>query len=260
MTMSEITEEGLAARFAHATRLIQEAGALAARMRQTLAPIETKSPIDFCTEADHAVEKLLRDDLVARFGDGFIGEEGGGEATSGVWVVDPIDGTTEYIHGTSRWCVSLAFVVNNRIELGLLYAPAENRLFLARRGHGATMNGEPITVSGLLHGAAPVVEFGWSERRPLSTYCEILQALYRQGIEFRRHGSGALGLADVACGRNDAYLELHINAWDALAGLLLVQEAGGWTNDFLAGDGLTRGNLVIAATPELKDRLLSILP
>ena len=97
------------------------------------------------------------------------------------------------------------------------------------------------------------------ERRPLSNYCDVLQAFNQQRIEFRRHGSGALGLADVACGRNDGYLELHINAWDALAGLLLVEEAGGWTNDFLAGDGLTRGNIVIAATPELRDRLLAII-
>ncbi len=257
--MNAITQDGLAARFEHARTLVLEAGRLAAAMRETLAPIETKSPIDFCTEADHAVERLLRDDLVARFGDGFIGEEGGGEAAAGVWVVDPIDGTAGYIHGTSRWCVSLAFVLNGRIELGLIYAPVEDRLFLARRGHGATLNGKPMRVSGLAHGAAPVVECGWSERRPLAAYCDVLQKLTRDGMEFRRHGSGALGLADVACGRNDAYLELHINAWDALAGLLLVTEAGGWTNDFLAGHGLTEGNLVIAATPQLRERLLAVL-
>ena len=87
----------------------------------------------------------------------------------------------------------------------------------------------------------------------------MLQTITRDGMEFRRHGSGALGLADVACGRNDAYLELHINAWDALAGLLLVTEAGGWTNDFLARTGPHRGNLVIAATPQLRERLLAIL-
>ena len=78
-------------------------------------------------------------------------------------------------------------------------------------------------------------------------------------MEFRRHGSGALGLADVACGRNDGYTELHINAWDALAGILLVEEAGGWVNDFLADGGLTRGNVLVAATPEIAVSLAAIV-
>jgi myo-inositol-1(or 4)-monophosphatase len=110
----------------------------------------------------------------------------------------------------------------------------------------------------LAHGAAPLVEVGWSERRPLAAYCTLLHRLTEAGIEFRRHGSGALGLAEVACGLNDGYAELHINAWDALAGLLLVREAGGWTNDFLAEDGLRQGNLVLAATPALGDRLATM--
>jgi myo-inositol-1(or 4)-monophosphatase len=79
-------------------------------------------------------------------------------------------------------------------------------------------------------------------------------------MEFRRRGSGALGLAEVACGINDAYVELHINAWDALAGILLVREAGGWTNDFLSGNGLIEGNLILAATPELRQPLAALLP
>ena len=242
-----------------AIELAVEAGRLAQSMRHTLAPVDVKTPIDFCTEADLAVERLIRQRLAARFGDSVIGEEDGGQAAESVWVVDPIDGTTNYILGTRRWCISLAFVQSGQIELGVIYAPDDDRLFVARRGGGATLNGRSIRVSALRHGAVPVVEVGWSGRRPIVAYCEVLQRLCAERMEFRRHGSGALALADVAAGLNDGYLELHINAWDALAGILLVQEAGGRTNDFLAGRGLTQGNPLWAATPEVAWLLEDIL-
>jgi myo-inositol-1(or 4)-monophosphatase len=177
-----------------------------------------------------------------------------------VWVVDPIDGTTEYIHGTARWCVSIAFMRAGVVEIGALYAPDDDRLFLARRGGGAWLNGRPITVSHLRHGAVPVVEVGWSERRPIASYCELIRRMTEAGIEFRRRGSGALGLVDVARGLSDGYVELHINAWDALAGILLVAEAGGLTNDFLSGGhGLVHGNVILATTPELHERMSRLI-
>jgi myo-inositol-1(or 4)-monophosphatase len=246
----------LDARTAFALDVALRAGRLALAMRHNLAPVDAKSAIDFCTEADLAVERLIRQEMAARFGgDSFIGEEYGGEAGEAVWMVDPIDGTAGYIHGTPRWCVSIAFVLAGAIEIGVIYAPMTNRLFFARRGGGAQMNGRPIRVSGLQHGAAPIVEAGWSERRPLGAYCELLARLTAARFEFRRLGSGALGLAEVACGLADGYIELHMNAWDALAGLLLVEEAGGRINDMLADDGLRRGNLVLASTPEIAEAL-----
>ncbi|HSU06157.1 MAG TPA: inositol monophosphatase [Acetobacteraceae bacterium] len=241
-----------------ATALARDAGALACRMRGALGVINAKDPLDFCTEADHAVEQLVRDRISVRFGEAVLGEEGGGEPASRLWVVDPIDGTTNFIHGTARWCVSLAYVVEGRVELGVICAPAEDRLFVAEHGSGAWLNDAPIHVSGLRHGAGPVIEVGWSSRRPIAAYAALIEGLIAADMEFRRHGSGALGMADVAAGVNDAYVELHINAWDVLAGLLLVQEAGGWTNDYLAGDGLTRGNPIVACTPELRQRLMGL--
>jgi myo-inositol-1(or 4)-monophosphatase len=249
----------LDAREAFALDIALRAGRLALTMRNDLAPADAKSAIDFCTEADLAVERLIRSEVAERFGDSFIGEEFGGEPGDAVWVVDPIDGTTGYIHGTPRWCVSVAFVLRGVAEIGVMYAPATDRLFTARNGRGARLNGRPIHVSGLRHGAVPVVEAGWSERRPLETYFELIRRLNAARFEFRRIGSGALGLAEVACGLADGYIELHINAWDALAGLLLVSEAGGWTNDFLAGDGLRKGNVLIACTPEMRASLTAIL-
>jgi myo-inositol-1(or 4)-monophosphatase len=256
--------QDVAGRQRFAEMLAVRAGQLALDMRSSLAPAEAKSAIDFCTEADRAVEQLVREQIASVYGEPVLGEEYGHDASAdgkaGLWVVDPIDGTTEYIHGSPRWCVSLAFIRDGAIEIGVIYAPVGNRLFSARAGHGATLNGETISVSHLGHGSVPVVEVGWSERRSLDRYCDLLHMLVASRIEFRRRGSGALGMADVACGINDAYVELHINSWDVLAGILLVREAGGWTNDFLSGNGLTEGNLIVAATPELQQPLIALLP
>lgn len=251
--------DGLDRRHALAVHLALAAGALAARMRHALGAPEAKSPIDFCTEADRAVERLIRERITGGLGDAVIGEEAGGEAGESVWGVDPIDGTTNYIHGAAHWCVSMAYVRAGRVELGVTYAPASDRLFVARRGAGARFNGRPLRVSPLRHGAAPMVEAGWSERRGIGEYGRILHGLVERGMEFRRHGSGALALAEVAAGLSDGYVEPHVNAWDALAGLLLVQEAGGRVNDYLADSGLTRGNPVLAATPEIASGLAEML-
>jgi myo-inositol-1(or 4)-monophosphatase len=242
-----------------AVELAREAGALASNLRRNLGTLETKDPMDYATAADHAVEALVRERIGTRFGDAVIGEEDGGSPADLVWVVDPIDGTVNYIHGTSRWCVSIALVAGGEIMSGVINAPDEGRLFTAMRDHGAFLNGAPIRVSNLRHGASPVVEIGWSPRRPIEHYNTLIRRLIADGIEFRRLGSGALGVADTAAGLNDGYMEMHINAWDVLAGMILVREAGGWTNDFLSGDGLVKGNPIIVCTPEITPRLCGIL-
>lgn len=249
------TSSRLNDRFNLMTALAREAGQLALRMRTGLGSIEAKGVLDFCTEADRAVEQLIRSRVVDQFGDTVIGEEFGGNVSDRVWVVDPIDGTMNYIYGGSRWCVSIAYVEDGEVACGAIYAPAEDAMFATRLDGGAFLNDQPLQVSHLRHGVAPVVELGCSDRRPLDDYLALIGRLMRGGMEFRRLGSGALGMADVARGIHDGYAELHINAWDVLAGLLLVREAGGWTSDFLAGDGLIRGNPIVACTPELSARL-----
>lgn len=249
----------LAARLDFAVDLAREAGALALIARRNLGALEAKDPMDYATRADHDVEALIRTRVAERFGDAVIGEEDGGAPASLVWVVDPIDGTTNFIHGTPRWCVSIGLLVEGVPEIGVINAPDEGRLFAARNGHGVVLNGGRISVSGLRHGASPVVETGWSPRRPLAAYTALVSHLIADGIEFRRHGSGALGMADVACGQNDGYLEMHINAWDVLAGIVLVREAGGWINGFLEHDGLLKGNPIVACTPEISDRLMAAM-
>jgi myo-inositol-1(or 4)-monophosphatase len=265
-----LAERELAARFAAAQVLARDAGALAIALRGGPAAafgIETKSALDFATEADRAVERLVIERLGKRFGDDVLGEEYGSQQSAAsdggtigerLWVVDPIDGTFNFIHGLNVWCVSLAFLLGGEIEFGIIYNPATNEMFAARRGCGAFLDGERIWVSAARH-AAPLIEIGCSNRRPVAQYLDLVGRTFAAGCEFRRLGSGALGLASVAAGRTDGYLELHINSWDVLAGIVLVREAGGWTNNFLGGDGLRRGNPIIACTPELRETLIGLM-
>ncbi|MGE0417505.1 MAG: inositol monophosphatase [Acetobacteraceae bacterium] len=239
--------------------LAQEAGRLAADLRRNLGAVESKAPMDHVTAADRAVETLIRQRIADTFGDAVIGEEDGGTPADLVWVVDPIDGTMNYIHGSPRWCVSIALMAAGEIVSGVISAPDGNRLMTARRGGGAFVNGTPVRVSHLRHGAAPLVEVGWSARRPVTDYGRLIERLIADGIEFRRLGSGALGVADTAAGLCDGYVEMHINAWDVLAGLIMVREAGGWTSDFLGGTGLAGGNPVVACTPEIAARIQKAL-
>ena len=169
-----------------------------------------------------------------------------------VWVVDPIDGTANFARGIPHFCVAIAFVRGGRTEIGVTYSPMTNELFAGRRGDGATLDGVPMSCQ--LHSGprAATIEIGWSSRVAVDPYVELVRKVKHAGANVRRGGSGALALAYVAAGRIDGYCELHMNAWDALAGLLLIEEAGGFANDFLAGDGLMSGNAVLGSNPSLK--------
>ena len=237
-----------------AVAIAREAGdvALAAYRRPRVR--QFKGAQDYVLESDAEVERTIRKRLLAAFpNDSFFGEEGGGDFGRDVWVVDPIDGTSSFARGIPHWCISIAFVRDRRTEIGVIYQPMTDEMYAARRGAGATLNGLPMRVSGLIDAGQAMIEVGWSGRRELEPYVAIVDGLFLAGAEVRRLGSGALGLAYVADGRSDGYCELHMNSWDALAGLLLVEEAGGAINDFLANDGLRRGNAVLGCTPALKD-------
>jgi len=243
-------------RLAAAVAVAREAGevALAAYRRPLLR--QFKGTQDYVLESDAEVERTIRERLLAAFPkDSFFGEEGGGAFGRDVWVVDPIDGTANFARGIPHWCISIAFVRDARTEIGVIYQPMTDEMYAGRRGAGATLNGRPIKVSGLTDIRQAAIEAGWSPRRPLAPYVAGIEHLYRAGAEVRRHGSGALGLAYTADGRIEGYGELHMNSWDALAGLLLVEEAGGWTRPFLGdgADALREGNLVLGCTPALKE-------
>lgn len=209
-----------------------------------------KGPQDFLTVTDTAVEVHFKARLAEAFPeDGFLGEETGGVIKSDCWVVDPIDGTANFARGIPHFCISIAFVRNGLVEIGAIYNPSLDELHFARRGEGATRNGETISVAATKRFDAATIEMGWSNRKPDALYLDALAGILRRGANVRRAASGALGLAYVADGRSDAYAELHMHPWDCLAGLLLVKEAGGRVGPYLQQDGLTQGGAVLASAP-----------
>jgi myo-inositol-1(or 4)-monophosphatase len=239
-----------------AEAVVREAGKLAADFfsRRSSLTIDRKGAQDLVSEADRACEELIVAGLSRLFpADSFLGEEGGLRNAGGeaIWVIDPIDGTHNFLTGVPFWCVSLALVIGTESVLGLIYHPAADELFTARRGGGAFLNGAPMRVTGEAELTRARICLGFSYRRSIDQHVRAVEALLSAECEYCRLGSGALGLAYVAAGRFDGYWEAHTNSWDAAAGLCLVAEAGGWTNDFLAGDGLMSGSLVLAATPAL---------
>ena len=252
MTASDLDD-----RLTVACRIAREAGVVA-REAFALAPQSRarvfKGPQDYILESDAEVERVIREGLTTAFSkDSFFGEESGGDFGRDVWVVDPIDGTANFARGIPHFCISIAFVCDLQTEVGVIYQPMTDELYAARRSGGATLNGRSIKVSGLTDPGQAMIEAGWSTRRPSTPYIALVDHLYRAGAQVRRAGSGTLGLAYVADGRTEAYCELHMNSWDALAGLLLIEEAGGYVNDFLADDGLRRGNAVLGCTPAFRD-------
>jgi myo-inositol-1(or 4)-monophosphatase len=217
---------------------------------------------DVVTAMDHDVERFIRDAIAARYpGDAIIGEEGGGRPGAGgrVWLIDPIDGTANYARGIPHYCVSIGYLEDGIPTVGALHDPSHDWLYSAARGEGAWRDDERLAVSGCADLATATVECGWSTRRGTADYLALVARVLVAGCAIRRVGSGALGLADVAAGRSEAYCELHINAWDCAAGILLVREAGGHTSDFFAGEGLATGNPLIATNDALCAALAEVI-
>lgn len=255
--------EELDARARAATLAVRQAGALAAGYygRREALSITVKSLQDVVSEADIACEDLIVDSLTRAFpDDSFLGEERGlrknGDAT---WVIDPIDGTANFVRGISFWCVSLGLLVGGEPVVGLIYDPVADELFSATRGGGAFLNDSPIRVSGETRLDRARLCIGFSYRRPVGPHAADVKRLLDAHCEYSRLGSGALGMAYTACGRFDGYWERHNNVWDVAAGLVLVAEAGGRCNDFLAGDALDNGNETLAASPALFEPLRALL-
>lgn len=251
-------------RFTFARKLIDEAGTLALDYFQrveTLA-VTSKGPQDMASEADLAVERLIRDRLATAFPeDGFLGEETGRSeiaAPPGIWVVDPIDGTQPFISGMGSWCVSIAFVTGGAVEMGFVTAPARQETYVGRRGHGSTLNGRPIRVGSATTLTDGIVGVGYSPRVAPDDFLPMFGRLLRGGAMFAREGSGALTLCAVACGRLIGYVEPHINAWDCLGAIAVIEGAGGRCSDFLAGDALWTGNRLIAGPPALYPALEAV--
>ena len=209
--------------------LAREAGALLREKLTQPRTIAEKRPHDLVTDADAASERLI----VARIREAFpnasiLGEEGGDYAGDPAerWIVDPLDGTTNYAHGYPLFCVSIAYERAGVLEVGAIYAPQLDECFAARRGGGATLNGSPIHVSRQAHVAGGLVCTGFMPAA-YERNGRYFAAVSRVAQGVRRDGSAALDLAMVAAGRFDAFWERDLKPWDVAAGALIITEAGG---------------------------------
>ncbi|MBS7456192.1 inositol monophosphatase family protein [Coralloluteibacterium stylophorae] len=199
-----------------------------------------KARQDYASEVDSMAEAEIIRELRRAYPDaGFLGEEGGaiGKGRGGVFVIDPLDGTSNYLRGFPHFCVSIALVENGEPQHGVVYDPIRNDIFTASRGSGAQLNDKKIRVAERkdLEGAMLLTGYSPRERERLAPQLATVANVLTVAEDVRRSGSAALDLAYVACGRADAYFEAGIKAWDVAAGLLLVREAGGKVCDFRGG-------------------------
>ena len=248
----------LSGRLALAHSIADTAGALALGFfeQRGALTVEHKGLQDLVSKADRDVETLIRTRIAEAFPqDTILGEEHGGTPGESVWCIDPIDGTTNFLRGLPHWAISIAFVHQNVPQLGVIWGPRLDERFAAQRGKGATLNGQPIHVSKVDRLDQAVVAFGSSRKTAQGPYLAALGSLLSAGIEYRRLGSATHNLCQVACGRLEGYYEGKLSPWDAAAGLLLVTEAGGRTNDYFANDGMRSGNAVLATNGLLYDAL-----
>ncbi|WGF89581.1 inositol monophosphatase family protein [Marinivivus vitaminiproducens] len=254
-----------AGRFALAKRLGRDAGGMALdyfRDRSSLTIDNKRNAHDIVSIADREIERMLRARIAAAFpDDGIWGEEFGRQpGTSGFeWVVDPIDGTSPFVFGMPSWCVSIAVMEGDRTFAGTVFAPVTDELFAAERGGGAFLNDGPLRLGADATLANGLIGAGASHRAPPDIAPRFIERLLRAEGMFIRNGSGALMLAYVAAGRLAGYYEPHINAYDCLAGLLLVEEAGGWIHDPRLWESLEAGGLAVAASPSVRDDLLALI-
>jgi myo-inositol-1(or 4)-monophosphatase len=257
-----MTTDSLEKRLPIACAVAREAGALQKRRfldRENMI-FKFKGPQDYLTATDGEVEKLVRSRLLDAFpGDTFLGEEDGGQVSGCTWVVDPIDGTSNFARGIPHFCVSIAFVLDGVASIGVIYQPILDELFAAAKGVGATLNGVAIKTSSTTSLDKSLLEVGRASRQPQAGYLAMLDKVMGTGAAIRGAGSGALAVANVAAGRVDGCFEIHMYAWDCLAGLVLVEEAGGRVNDFLAGDGLLKGNPIFASAPGIAEELSALV-
>ena len=227
--------------------------------------VQSKGVHDVASEADIETELLIRNAVEQNFsGDVFLGEESsdyfGVAPGQGVWIVDPIDGTQPFLSGIRSWCLSIAYFERGHVRVGVVYDPNTGELFAARQGNGSTLNGQPIRASEATSLLDGLVSVGFSNRvMPEDTLGPLSRLMHANGM-YHRNGSGALSLAYVAAGRLIGYFEPHMNSWDFAAGSLLVQEAGGITNDCLPTEAaLFEGGIIIAACPKVYAELEAIV-
>jgi myo-inositol-1(or 4)-monophosphatase len=227
--------------------------------------VSMKGPANFVTAADRRAEEILHQELMrARPGYGFLGEEGGrreGADKTHTWIVDPLDGTSNFLHGIPQFAVSVALERDGAIAAGVIYNPANDDLYTAERGKGAFLNDQRLRVAGRQRLLDAVVACGLPHhgKGDLALFRAEFAAVQDKVAGLRRFGAAALDLAWVAAGRLDAYWERDISPWDMAAGTLLVREAGGFVSDLDGGDAMLTKCHIVAGNETMQRELLRLL-
>ncbi|EJE51645.1 inositol monophosphatase/fructose-1,6-bisphosphatase family protein [Acidovorax sp. CF316] len=228
--------------------------------------ISQKQVNDFVTEVDHAAEKIIIETLLTAYpGHGILAEESGSEYgakdSEFVWIIDPLDGTTNFIHGFPVYCVSIALSVKGKIEQAVIYDPSRNDLFTATKGRGAYMNERRIRVSKRTQLKDCLISTGFPFRPGdnFKAYMNMMADVMQRTAGLRRPGSAALDLAYVAAGFTDGFFETGLSIWDIAAGSLLVTEAGGLMGNFTGEAEFLEQRECLAGTPRIYGQLVPIL-
>jgi myo-inositol-1(or 4)-monophosphatase len=235
-----------------AIRAARSAGKIILRFsdRVDQLKVETKSRNDFVSDVDRAAEAAIVQELRGRFpSHAILAEESGEQAGKSdfQWIIDPLDGTTNYLHGFPQFAVSIALLHKGQLECGVVYDPLREELFTAARGQGAQLNDRKLRVANRqsLDGALIGTGFPFRDQRHIDAYLGMFKAMTLATAGLRRPGSASLDLAYVAAGRTDGFWELGLSSWDCAAGALLIKEAGGTVTDLAGGERfLDTGNLV----------------
>jgi myo-inositol-1(or 4)-monophosphatase len=227
--------------------------------------IKTKMRNDFVTEVDNlseqAIIKIIRR---AHPQHAILAEESGthgGKKEEYLWIIDPLDGTTNYLHGFPQYAVSIALKHRGRLQLGVVYDPFKDEMFCASQGDGATLNSHRIRVSQLpdLNGALLGTGVPYRPEQDFEAYLLTLKALIKNTAGVRRAGAAALDLAYVAAGRLDGFWEFGLNPWDMAAGVILIREAGGLVSDFSGDHGYMDSGNIVGANPRVFRAMLRVL-
>ncbi|HLD16317.1 MAG TPA: inositol monophosphatase family protein [Coxiellaceae bacterium] len=249
--------------------IAEKAARLAGRMmRQAVdrldkVKISEKSQNDFVTEVDQRSEAMIIDAIREAYpSHSILGEEGGaiaGDETQ--WIIDPLDGTANFIHGFPHFSISIAVKQQGRLEAALIYDPLRDEMFIAARGKGAQLNQRKIRVSQVkkLSESFLGTGFPYKEMKNFPSYLKMFETITPLSSNIRRAGSAALDLAYVACGRLDGFWEYGLSPWDMAAGILLIREAGGMVSDFQGGENYFESGQVVAGTPGILKELLKII-
>lgn len=226
--------------------------------------VQSKDFNDFVSEVDRAAEQAIIDTLKYAYPDhGFLGEESGNtnQESENIWIIDPLDGTTNFLHNFPVYCVSIALQQKGVLTQAVIYDPVRNDLFTASKGRGAFLNDKRIRVTNRAKLQASLIATGFPFRdfTHLDTYLAMLKDMIKNTTGIRRPGSAALDLAYVAAGYTDGFFEIGLSSWDVAAGGLLVQEAGGMVGDFVGNESWLQTGNIVAANPKVFAQMLQIL-